>query len=139
MHMQGEPLTMQDDPRYGDVVSEVAAFLETRMAAAVRAGVAEDAIVIDPGIGFGKSLDHNLALLRGLRVITSLGRPVLVGASRKGMIGALTGREVGDRLAGSLGAALAAVAAGASVVRVHDVDGTVDALRVFTEIRGGGT
>ncbi len=109
------------------------------MAAAVRAGVAEDAIVIDPGIGFGKSLDHNLALLRGLRVLASLGRPVLVGASRKGMIGALTGREVGDRLAGSLGAALAAVAAGASVVRVHDVGVTVDALRVFTEIRGGGT
>ena len=138
MHMQGEPLTMQDDPRYGDVVSEVAAFLETRMAAAVRAGVAEDAIVIDPGIGFGKSLNHNLALLRGLRVIASLGRPVLVGASRKGMIGALTGREVGDRLAGSLGAALAAVAAGAAVVRVHDVGETVDALRVFTEICGGG-
>ena len=139
MHMQGEPLTMQDDPRYGDVVSEVAAFLEDRMAAAVRAGVPEEAIVVDPGIGFGKSLDHNLALLRGLGAITALGRPVLVGASRKGMIGALTGREVGDRLAGSLGAALAAVAAGAAVVRVHDVAETVDALRVFTEIRGGGT
>ncbi len=138
MHMQGEPATMQDDPHYGDVVSEVAAFLEGRMAAAVRGGVAEDAIVLDPGIGFGKSLDHNLALLRGLGVISSLGRPVLVGAARKGMIGSLTGRDVGERRAGSLGAALAAVAAGASVVRVHDVDETVDALRVFTEIRGGG-
>ena len=103
------------------------------------AGVAEDAIVVDPGIGFGKSLDHNLALLRGLGVIAALGRPVLVGASRKGMIGALTGRGVGERRAGSLGAALAAVAAGAAVVRVHDVAETVDALRVFTEIRGGGT
>ena len=138
MHMQGEPPTMQDDPRYGDVVSEVATFLEARMGAAVRAGVAEEAIVVDPGIGFGKSLDHNLALLRGLGVIASLGRPVLVGASRKGMIGALTGRGVAERLAGSLGAALAAVAAGASVLRVHDVAETVDALRVFTEIRGGG-
>jgi dihydropteroate synthase len=138
MHMQGEPPTMQDDPRYGDVVSEVATFLEARMGAAVRAGVAEEAIVVDPGIGFGKSLDHNLALLRGLGVIASLGRPVLVGASRKGMIGALTGRGVAERLAGSLGAALAAVAAGASVLRVHDVAETVDALRVFTEIRRGG-
>jgi dihydropteroate synthase len=108
------------------------------MGAAVRAGVAEEAIVVDPGIGFGKSLDHNLALLRGLGVIASLGRPVLVGASRKGMIGALTGRGVAERLAGSLGAALAAVAAGASVLRVHDVAETVDALRVFTEIRRGG-
>lgn len=138
MHMQGEPAHMQDDPRYDDVVSEVAAFLEARMRAAVDAGVVEDSIVLDPGIGFGKSLDHNRALLRGLSSIVALGRPVLVGVSRKGIIGALTGREVSDRMAGSIGAALAAVDAGAAVVRVHDVTETVDALRVFTELRGGG-
>ena len=137
MHMQGEPPTMQDDPRYGDVVSEVAAFLEARMRAAVDAGVAEDAIILDPGIGFGKTTDHNVALMRGLRAIVALGRPVLVGASRKGVIGDLTGRPVDERLAGSLGAALAAVEAGAAVLGVHDVPETVDALKVFTEMRGG--
>jgi dihydropteroate synthase len=137
MHMQGEPGTMQDDPRYDDVVSEVTAFLESRMEAAVRAGVAEQAIVLDPGIGFGKGPGHNLALLRGLGSITALGRPVLVGVSRKGLIGALTGRDVGDRLAGSIGAGLAAVANGAAVLRVHDVAETVDALRAFTESSGG--
>ena len=137
MHMQGEPATMQDDPRYGDVVSEVAAFLEARMRAAVDAGVAEDAIILDPGIGFGKTSAHNVALMRGLGAIVALGRPVLVGASRKGIIGDLTGRPVDERLAGSLGAALAAVEAGAAVLRVHDVPETVDALRVFTEMRGG--
>lgn len=137
MHMQGEPATMQDDPRYDDVVSEVAAFLEARMRTAVAAGVAEDAIVLDPGIGFGKDLGQNLALLAGLPRIAGLGRPVLVGVSRKGMIGQVTGREAGDRLAGSIGAALAAVEAGAAVLRVHDVAETVDALRAFTTIRGG--
>lgn len=137
MHMQGEPATMQDDPRYGDVVSEVAAFLEARMRAAVDAGVGEDAIILDPGIGFGKATDHNLALMRGLGTIVALGRPVLVGVSRKGIIGDLTGRPVDERLAGSIGAALAAVEAGAAVLRVHDVRETVDALRVFTEMRGG--
>ncbi len=137
MHMQGEPGTMQDDPRYGDVVSEVIAFLEARMEAAVRAGVPERAIVLDPGIGFGKTVGHNLALLRGLGAIAALGRPVLVGVSRKGVIGALTGRDVGDRLAGSIGAGLAAVAGGAAVLRVHDVAETVDALRAFTESSGG--
>lgn len=137
MHMQGEPGTMQDDPRYGDVVSDVIAFLEARMEAAVRAGVPERAIVLDPGIGFGKTVGHNLALLRGLGAIAALGRPVLVGVSRKGVIGALTGRDVGDRLAGSIGAGLAAVANGAAVLRVHDVAETVDALRAFTESSGG--
>lgn len=138
MHMQGEPQTMQDDPRYGDVVEEVCAFLAARMEAAVRAGVREDAIVLDPGVGFGKTTDHNLALLRGLDAIVALGRPVMVGISRKGVIGAITGREVGDRLAGSIGAGLAAVKRGAAVLRVHDVAETVDALRAFTEITGGG-
>lgn len=138
MHMKGEPATMQDDPRYDDVVDEVAAFLEARMRAAVDAGVREDAIVLDPGIGFGKTADHNLALLAGLPRIAALGRPVLVGVSRKGVIGALTGREVGDRLPGSIGAGLAAVQAGAAVLRVHDVAETVDAMRAFTRIRGSG-
>lgn len=137
MHMQGEPATMQDDPRYDDVVDDVAAFLEARMRAAVDAGVAEHAIVLDPGIGFGKTVEHNLELLAGLPRIAALGRPVLVGVSRKGIVGALTGREVGDRLAGSIGAGLAAVAAGAAVLRVHDVAETVDAMRAFTRIRGG--
>jgi len=138
MHMQGEPATMQDDPRYGDVVSEVAAFLEARMRAAVEMGVAEHAIILDPGIGFGKTAEHNVALMRGLGTIVALGRPVLVGVSRKGIIGDITGREVGDRLAGSIGAALAAVEAGAAVLRVHDVRETVDALKAFTEMRGSG-
>lgn len=136
MHMQGEPATMQDDPRYGDVVAEVTAFLEQRMEAAVRAGVAEEAIVLDPGIGFGKTVEHNLALLAGLPRIVALGRPVLVGVSRKGFIGTITGRTVGDRLAGSIGAGLAAVAGGAAVLRVHDVAETVDALAAFTAITG---
>lgn len=138
MHMQGEPATMQDDPRYGDVVAEVTSFLEARMEAAVGAGVAEEAIVLDPGIGFGKTVDHNVALLAGLQRIVALGRPVLVGVSRKGFIGALTGRDVDDRLAGSIGAGLAAVERGAAVLRVHDVPETVDALAAFTAITGVG-
>jgi dihydropteroate synthase len=137
MHMQGEPATMQDRPRYDDVAGEVTAFLESRMRAAVDAGVREEAIVLDPGIGFGKTADHNVALLAGLGSIVALGRPVLVGVSRKGLIGAITGRATGDRLAGSIGAGLAAVEAGAAVLRVHDVAHTVDAVRAFTRIRGG--
>ncbi len=136
MHMRGEPATMQDDPRYDDVVGEVVAFLEARLEAAVAAGVREDDVLLDPGIGFGKALGHNLALMRALPRIAAIGRPVVVGASRKGFIGQLTGREVVDRLPGSLGAAMAAVAGGASVVRVHDVAATVDALAVFTAARG---
>jgi dihydropteroate synthase len=138
MHMRGDPQTMQDDPRYDDVVGEVAAFLEARLAAAVDAGVPDDAVLLDPGIGFGKSLDHNVALLSALPRLAAIGRPLVVGASRKGVIGQITGREVVDRLPGSLGAALAAVAGGASVVRVHDVAATVDALAVFQAIRGEG-
>lgn len=138
MHMRGEPATMQDDPRYDDVVQDVAASLEGRMEAAVRAGVHEEHIILDPGIGFGKTLAHNLALLHGLPRITSLGRPVVVGVSRKGMIGMITGREVEDRMAGSIGVGLAAVAAGAAVLRVHDVRETADALAGWTAARGGG-
>ncbi len=134
MHMRGQPRDMQHDPTYEDVVGEVIGFLEGRIDAAVRAGVAEDHILVDPGVGFGKTLAHNLALLSGLERIRAIGRPVVVGLSRKGMIGLLTGRPIEGRLAGSLGGGLAAVARGADVLRVHDVAETVDALRVWTAI-----
>jgi dihydropteroate synthase len=130
MHMQGEPRTMQRDPRYGDVVGEVAAFLRERLAAAAAAGIAPEAVLLDPGLGFGKTLDHNLALLRGLPALAALGRPLVVGVSRKRMIGDLTGRAVEDRAVGSAVAAAFAVARGAQVVRAHDVAATRDALRI---------
>ena len=136
MHKQGDPRTMQDEPRYIDVVREVRDYLARRIEAAVGAGIARDRLLIDPGFGFGKTLEHNLALLRGLRSIVTLGVPVLVGLSRKGMIGALTGRDVTARLHGSLAAALAAVEEGAAVVRVHDVAATRDALAVWRAARG---
>jgi dihydropteroate synthase len=139
MHMRGDPRTMQDDPRYGDVVQEVGDFLEVRIRAAVEAGVSEERIVVDPGIGFGKTLAHNLELLAGIPALGSrLGRPVVVGVSRKGMIGALTGRDTAGRLAGSLAGALAAVARGAAVIRAHDVRETADALAVWAAIEEAG-
>ena len=131
MHMRGTPQDMQADPRYDDVVAEVTDFLRAKTEALRGAGVAADRILIDPGFGFGKTVDHNLALLERLEVLAGLGYPVLAGLSRKGMIGRLTGREPIDRLAGSVAAALAAVSRGASVVRVHDVAATVDALKVW--------
>jgi dihydropteroate synthase len=131
MHMQGTPRTMQADPHYDDVVREVGEFLRTRVAAVIDAGVAADRIVIDPGFGFGKSRAHNFRLLRELGALTALGRPLLAGLSRKSMLGAVTGRAVGDRLAASLAAALLAVERGARIVRVHDVAATRDALRVW--------
>ena len=131
MHMQGEPATMQEAPAYTDVVAEVTAFLDARARALVAAGVTADRILVDPGFGFGKTLAHNLALLRALRSVAEPGWPLLVGLSRKGMIGAITGRPPGDRTAGSLAAALAAVDRGAAIVRVHDVAATVDALSVW--------
>jgi dihydropteroate synthase len=135
--MRGEPRTMQDDPRYDDVVGEVREWLAGRVEAAVAAGVPERHVVLDPGIGFGKTVAHNLALLAGLPALVALGRPVLVGVSRKGMLQALLGRPVDERLAGSIGAGLAAVARGASVLRVHDVRETADALRAFTAVGAG--
>jgi dihydropteroate synthase len=131
-HMRGEPATMQQDPRYDDVVGEVTAFLAERAEAAMTAGVARGSIWLDPGLGFGKTLDHNLALLRGLPAIAALGFPVLVGASRKGMIRKLdrSAEAPGDRLGGSLALALAAARNGAAMVRVHDVRETVQALTV---------
>ena len=137
MHMQGEPASMQQTPAYGDVVSEVKEFLAERARASEAAGIARERIVLDPGFGFGKTVAHNLALMRGLPEIVALGFPVLAGLSRKSTIGALTGRDVDERVAGSLAAALAAVARGATIVRVHDVRETVDALKVWNAIQNG--
>jgi dihydropteroate synthase len=130
MHMRGTPETMQRAPSYKDPVAEVGAFLEERLIACEAAGIPHQRLLLDPGFGFGKALAHNLALLGGLRRLTALGRPLLVGMSRKSMMGALTGREVGDRLAGSLAAAVLAVERGASLLRVHDVAPTLDAIKV---------
>ena len=137
MHMQGEPGTMQAAPHYQDVVAEVGAFLATRARACESAGIARERIVIDPGFGFGKTLEHNLELLRALPELAALGYPVLVGLSRKSSLGTITGRQAGDRLAASLAAALAAVARGATIVRAHDVRETVDALEIWRAIEYG--
>jgi dihydropteroate synthase len=130
MHMRGEPRTMQDDPRYDDVVDDVKAHLEERMAFAIAEGVAEERIQLDPGIGFGKTVEHNLELLRRLDELVALGRPVLVGVSRKGFLGRLTGRPVDERVAGTIAANVLAYTRGASVFRVHDVAPVRDALTV---------
>jgi dihydropteroate synthase len=131
MHMQGEPATMQVDPVYGDVVLEVREFLRRRVDDLRAAGVAGDRIVIDPGIGFGKNADQNLALLARQGELLQIGLPLLVGWSRKGTLGLITGRPAEGRLAASVAAALAAVQRGAAIVRVHDVAATVDALKVW--------
>jgi len=136
MHMHGTPQTMQQRPAYADVVDEVLGFLRVRCEALVQAGVAADRVVVDPGIGFGKSVEHNLELLRRQEELCAIGRPLLLGWSRKSTLGAVTGREVGDRLAASLAAALIAVQRGASIVRVHDVAPTVDVLKVWRQIHG---
>jgi dihydropteroate synthase len=130
MHMLGTPRTMQRDPRYDDVVSEVKAFLEARLAYAVGEGVAEERVMLDPGIGFGKTVEHNLELIRRLDEIVALGRPVVFGVSRKSFLGKLTGREVGERAVATAAANVLALERGASIFRVHDVPETVDALTV---------
>jgi dihydropteroate synthase len=130
MHMRGEPRTMQLDPTYTDVVGEVSAFLHEQTLRCVRAGIGRDRIVVDPGLGFGKTLEHNLALLHDLPALVALRYPVLIGASRKGMIGALTGRSVDRRMPGSLAVAVLAAQRGARLIRTHDVAETVDALAV---------
>ncbi len=135
MHMQGEPGTMQQSPHYDDVVAEVGAFLRERARALEAAGVAAERIVLDPGFGFGKTLEHNRALFRGLPQLASLGYPVMAGVSRKKMIGDLTGRAMGERTAGSVAAALLAVQNGARLVRVHDVRETVDAINIWMELK----
>jgi len=135
MHMRGTPGTMQKNPKYTDAVSEVRNFLEERMAFAVARGVAEAQITLDPGIGFGKNDEHNLALLNGISSLAAAGRPVLIGVSRKSLFGRLLGREVDDRLAGSLAAAVFAVMRGAHILRVHDVKESCDAVRLVDTLR----
>ena len=130
MHMRGKPRTMQENPHYEDVVAEVAAFLDQRIGDCVEAGVAEDMIVVDPGFGFGKTHGHNVELLANLRQLRVRERPVLVGVSRKSTLGDLTQREVHERMPASVAAAVVAVVNGASIIRAHDVQATVDALKV---------
>ncbi|MBT8086386.1 MAG: dihydropteroate synthase [Gammaproteobacteria bacterium] len=134
MHMQGEPRSMQDEPNYDDVVTEVASFLESRVAACVEAGLDENLLIVDPGFGFGKTHAHNIQLLANLRQLHVRGRPMLVGVSRKSTLGALTGREVNERLPASLAAAVIACLQGAHIIRAHDVAATVDALKVVRAV-----
>lgn len=137
MHMQGEPRTMQHAPQYADVVGEVRAFLQARVQACRAAGIAEARLVLDPGFGFGKTLEHNLTLLRRLEALRIEGLPLLAGLSRKSMIGALTGQPAEQRVHGSVAAALIAAQNGAQILRVHDVAATVDALKVLAAVSGG--
>ena len=134
MHKQGEPLTMQANPQYRDVVSEIKVFLASRVEAALAAGVTRERIVIDPGFGFGKTVEHNLALLRNLEQFRGIGVPLLVGLSRKSALGKISGRETGERIYSSLAAALIAVVKGAKILRVHDVQATRDALAVYNAV-----
>jgi dihydropteroate synthase len=130
MHMLGTPRTMQDDPRYDDVVADVKAFLEERTGFAVAHGIAEERIMLDPGIGFGKTVEHNLELVRRLGELVELGRPVVIGTSRKSFLGKITGREVDDRIAATVATNVLAYERGARVFRVHDVGPVRDALTV---------
>jgi dihydropteroate synthase len=134
MHMLGQPRTMQQRPEYGDVVAEVRDFLAQRVSECVAAGLPEDSIIVDPGFGFGKTARHNVELLSNLRQLRAIGRPILVGLSRKSILGDLTGRDVEERMPASIAAAVIAVSKGAAIVRVHDVRETVDALRVAAAI-----
>ncbi len=135
MHMQGQPRTMQQDPRYDDVVGEVADFLASRVEECVRAGLGRDLLVVDPGFGFGKTPQNNVDLLANLRQLRDIGTPILIGVSRKSTLGALTGREVDERLPASLAAAVLAAERGADIVRVHDVAATVDAMRIVQTVK----
>jgi dihydropteroate synthase len=138
MHMQGEPRTMQVAPHYHDVVREVRAFLDTRVAACRSAGIDAARLTIDPGFGFGKNLEHNLTLLRHLPELAAGGVPVLVGLSRKSTVGKLTGREPGERVSGSVALAVIAALKGARIIRAHDVAATVDALKIVAAVTGQG-
>lgn len=135
MHMQGQPQTMQNSPHYDDVVEEVVTFLRQRVAACETVGISNERILIDPGFGFGKTLAHNLALLARLRELAVLELPVLVGLSRKSLLGQLLNRSVDERLPGSLALALAAVERGAAIIRVHDVAATKDVLSVYNAVK----
>ncbi|MFP4062325.1 MAG: dihydropteroate synthase [Halochromatium sp.] len=134
MHMQGRPRTMQREPRYDDVMAEIIDFLRARVHACEQAGIARHRLVLDPGFGFGKQLAHNLTLLAGLERIAALGLPLLVGLSRKSMLGALTGRAVHERESAGVAAAVLALARGAAIIRTHDVSATYDAVRVFAAV-----
>lgn len=138
MHMKGEPRSMQRDPHYVDVIGEVAGYLRQRMQACIDAGIEAERIVLDPGIGFGKRLEHNLTLLAHLPALAALGRPLLIGVSRKSMFGALLDRPLDQRLAGAVAVATASVLAGASIVRTHDVPQTLDAVKVALALRAAG-
>lgn len=138
MHIQGEPDTMQDRPEYRNVRREVSAFLTERIRVAEQAGIRPENILLDPGFGFGKSLEHNLQLLASLEQMHILGHPLLVGVSRKSLLGHITGREVNERLPASLAAATIAAMKGASIIRVHDVRETVDAIRVVAAVKEAG-
>ncbi|MFL1455246.1 dihydropteroate synthase [Marinobacter sp. GN3S48] len=138
MHIQGEPDSMQDNPEYRNVRREVSSFLTERMRVAEAAGVRPDNIILDPGFGFGKTLEHNLQLLNSLEQLHILGHPLLVGVSRKSMLGHITGREVNERLPASLAAATISAMKGASIIRAHDVRETVDAVRVVTAMKEAG-
>jgi dihydropteroate synthase len=135
MHMQGEPASMQQDPRYTDVLAEVSEFLRDRIASCVAAGIDAQRLCIDPGIGFGKTHEHNLRLLAGLESLCALGPPLLVGVSRKSVVGIITGRPLRERSAGSSALAALAVERGARIIRAHDVVATVDAVRIATALR----
>ena len=137
MHMQGEPRTMQDNPRYDDVVGEVLCFLEERMAFALARGVREEQLLVDPGIGFGKTVEHNLALLRNLHRFAELGRPVVLGASRKRFLGAILGAEPGERGVGTVATTVIGLMEGAHVFRVHEVKANFEALRVTLAVLEG--
>jgi dihydropteroate synthase len=138
MHMQGEPRTMQVAPSYADVVAEVRAFLAARVASSLAAGLGAERLAVDPGFGFGKTLEHNLTLLRRLGELAADGVPVLVGLSRKSMLGTLTGRTSAERVYGSVALAVIAALAGARIVRAHDVAATVEALKVAVAVQGAG-
>ncbi|HUI98791.1 MAG TPA: dihydropteroate synthase, partial [Usitatibacter sp.] len=135
MHMQGTPRTMQESPRYGDVAAEVADFLGERARQLEAAGIARARIALDPGFGFGKTFEHNVALFRAIAALAGIGYPLVVGVSRKRMLGDITGRGVAERTAASVAAALLAAQNGAQVVRVHDVKETVDAMKVWQALR----
>ncbi|HUE90636.1 dihydropteroate synthase [Pseudomonas sp.] len=134
MHMRGEPTTMQQNPQYADVLVEVRDFLAERMAACATAGIAVERLILDPGFGFAKTLEHNLSLFKHMELLHGLGRPLLVGVSRKSMIGKVLGHEVGGRLYGSLGLAALAITKGAHILRVHDVAETIDVVRMLAAV-----
>ncbi|PAU66199.1 dihydropteroate synthase [Pseudomonas sp. PIC25] len=134
MHMRGEPGTMQENPQYEDVAKEVAAFLRERTEACAAAGISSERVILDPGFGFAKNLSHNLSLFKHIQVLHELGRPLLVGVSRKSMIGQVLGKDVGERLYGSLALAALAVAKGARILRVHDVAETVDVVAMIAAV-----